>query len=195
MMDPITIAMSLAQFVPQIAKWVTGSDKAEQVAQKAIDIAKNMTGAPTGEDALETLKTNPELVLQYRQAVLDQETEFARLALEETRTYIADTADARHTFGQNERVFWLGVLVLLAFAVLAAFSMYGCYQLLTKGLSGVDAGTVAAVSTFVGTIIGYMAANAQQVISYFFGSSQGSKDKTDAMAQAVKGLGSTVRAG
>ena len=188
-MDPITIAMGLAQFVPQITKWITGSDKAEQVAQKAIDIAKSVTGAETGEETIEQLKANPDLVLQYRTAVLDKEVEMRKLQIEEIKSFVADTGDARDKFSQNARVFWLGVIVLAAFAILAAFSMYGCYQLLTKGLNGVDAGTVAAVSTFVGTVIGYMAANAQQVISFFFGSSQGSKDKTDAMAQAFKGMG------
>ena len=190
-MDPITIAMGLAQFVPQLAKWITGSDKAEQVAQKAIDIARSVTGAQTGEDALEAIKANPDMVLQYRTAVLAQEVEMRKLGIEETKVFVDDTQDARDKFSQNDRVFYLGVVVLVAFASLSAFSLVGCYQLLTKGLNGVDAGTVAAVATFVGTVIGYMAANAQQVISFFFGSSQGSKDKSDAMAQAVKGLGAT----
>jgi len=81
-MDPITLAMSLAQFVPQIAKWVTGSDKAEQVAQKAIDIAQTVTGKPSGDDAIKALQTDPALVLQYRQAVLAQEVSFQQLAVQ-----------------------------------------------------------------------------------------------------------------
>lgn len=81
-MDPITIAMSLAQFVPQITKWVTGSDKAEQVAQKAIEIAQTVTGKPTGDQALAALQADPALVLQYRQAVLAQEVSFQQLAVQ-----------------------------------------------------------------------------------------------------------------
>lgn len=81
-MDPITIAMGLAQFVPQIAKWVTGSDKAGEVAQKAIDIAKSVTGAQTGDEAVKALQANPDLVLQYRKAVLDQEVSFQALAVQ-----------------------------------------------------------------------------------------------------------------
>lgn len=188
-MDPITIAMGLAQFVPQLTKWITGSDKAEQVAEKAIDIAKQVTGREDGEAAIDELRANPELVLQYRTALLAQEVEIRKLGIEEVKVYVDDTKDARDKFSQNDRVFFLGVVVLLVFAALCAFAMAGCYQLLTKGLTGIDVGTVAAVSTFVGTVIGYMANNAQQVISFFFGSSQGSKDKTDAMANAVKGLG------
>ncbi|MDD5391184.1 MAG: 3TM-type holin [Gallionellaceae bacterium] len=81
-MDPITIAMGLSQFVPQIARWITGSDKAEQVAQKAVDIAMSVTGAATGDGAAKALQADPALVLQYRKAVLEQEVAFQALAVQ-----------------------------------------------------------------------------------------------------------------
>lgn len=81
-MDPITIAMTLAQFAPSLLKWITGSDKAEAVAQKAIDIAQQVTGTTSGDAAIKALQTDPNLVLQYRQAVLDQELEFQKLAVQ-----------------------------------------------------------------------------------------------------------------
>lgn len=81
-MDPITIAMSLATFVPQLAKWITGSDKAEQVAQKAVDIAQAITGKVTGDEALQALQADPALVLQFRKAVLDQAVQFEQLAVQ-----------------------------------------------------------------------------------------------------------------
>lgn len=80
-MDPITIAMGLAQFVPALTRWITGSDKAEAVANKAVEIAQVVTGKPTGQEALQALQADPQLVLQYRQAVLAQQTDFERLAL------------------------------------------------------------------------------------------------------------------
>lgn len=81
-MDPITIAMGLSQFVPQLAKWITGSDKAEAVAQKAIDIAQAVTGKQSGDEAVTALRADPALVLQYRQAVLAQEVSFQQLAVQ-----------------------------------------------------------------------------------------------------------------
>lgn len=89
-MDPITIAMGLAQFAPSLVKWITGSDKAGDAAQKAIDIAKAVTGQPTGDAALQALQADPALVLKYRQAVLDQEIEFQKLA-------VANAADVNKT--------------------------------------------------------------------------------------------------
>ena len=80
-MDPITIAMGLAQFAPSLIKWITGSDKAADVATKAVDLAKTVTGSPTGDEALSVLKANPELALKYRTAVLEQEVEFEKLAV------------------------------------------------------------------------------------------------------------------
>lgn len=81
-MDPITIAMGLAQFVPQIVKWLGGGDKSQAVAQKVIDVAKSITGQSTGDEALKALQTAPDLVLKYRQAILDQELEFEKLAVQ-----------------------------------------------------------------------------------------------------------------
>lgn len=81
-MDPITIAMGLAQFVPQLTKWITGSDKAEAVAQQAISIAQTVTGTKSGDQALAALTADPALVLQYRNAVLDQELSFQALAVQ-----------------------------------------------------------------------------------------------------------------
>lgn len=80
-MDPITAAMALAQFAPQIVRWITKSDKAADVAQKAVDVATAVTGKPTPDAAIAALQADPNLVLKYRQAVLDQEVEFERIAV------------------------------------------------------------------------------------------------------------------
>src|ERR1700732_4908539 len=80
-MDPITIAMGLSQFVPQIVKWIAGP-KAGTVAQKVVDVAQAVTGQATGDAALKALQADPNLVLQYRKAVLDQETALDQLAVQ-----------------------------------------------------------------------------------------------------------------
>lgn len=127
-MDPITIAMGLAQFVPQIAKWITGSDKAEQVAQKAVDIAQSITGQPTGDASIKALQADPNLVLQYRRAVLDQEVAFQQLAVQnaaDVNKSMQTEAGAEHWpsyswrpfigFGVGFNTFASGVLVLIVF--------------------------------------------------------------------------------
>lgn len=115
--------------------------------------------------------------------------EMQRLTIAEARLYTEDTADARQHNAGDAGVFRLGVVVLITFAAVMGACLYGAYQILTGGMVLKDVAVVAAVSGFLGSIVGYVASNAQQVISYFFGSSKGSADKTNAMADAVKGLG------
>lgn len=65
-MDPLTIAFSLAQFVPEIFKWL-GNDKSATTAQKVVDVAQRVTGK-TGMDVVPVLQANPELVLKLQEA-------------------------------------------------------------------------------------------------------------------------------
>lgn len=115
--------------------------------------------------------------------------ELAKIGLEETKAFIADTVDARSKHAGDANVFRLGVAVLATFAIVMMACLVGAFQLMIGGITVKDVATVATVSVFVGTVVGYVAANAQQVIAYFFGSSKGSQDKTNAMADAFKELG------
>ena len=73
-MDPITLAMGLAQFAPQIIKWVTGSPKAEEAAKQVVDIAQVVTGR-AGNEALEALQVDPKLAMDFRKAVMGVEAD------------------------------------------------------------------------------------------------------------------------
>jgi len=97
---------------------------------------------------------------------------------------IADTSDARHAFGKDENVFVLGCIILGAFAALMGLVLTGLFYLMT-GKVAVDPGVMTACGTLIGTIVGYVAANAQQVVSFFYGSSKGSKDNGQAIGAAL----------
>lgn len=97
---------------------------------------------------------------------------------------IADTSDARHTFGANENVFVMGCLILLTFAVLMGAELVGCFLLMT-GYFQVDPSTAAISAGMIGTVTGYLASNAQQVVSFFYGSSKNSKDSGEAIGAAL----------
>lgn len=53
-----------------------------------------------------------------------------------------------------------------------------------------EQGIATAAFGLIGTVMGLAGANAAQVYGYFFGSSQGSKDKSEALNRAVAGMGS-----
>ena len=108
------------------------------------------------------------------------------------QAFTGDTQDARKTFGQQRAIFWLGISVLLIFATVMVSVLYACFQLLGGGITVKDVSVVAAIAGMVGSVVGYVAANAQQVVGYFFGSSAGSADKTTAMGTAVGKLVQTA---
>ena len=98
-------------------------------------------------------------------------------------TNTTDTVNTPATTASS--TFWLGISILALFAITMIMSLYGAYQILLGGIIVKDVSVVAAISGFIGTIIGYIASSAQQVIGFFYGSSVGSKQKSDAMAAAA----------
>lgn len=167
------------------------------MAVKAIGDAIGME-APTQERIVEAIKggsLSSEQVAAIRDAdnalkirLKELELDHEKIEQDTERAYLADTQDARKSNVGDRGVYWLGISVLVTFAVVMVACLYGCYQILTDGLKVKDIGIVAAVFGFLGTVVGYVAANAQQVVSYFFGSSRGSQQKSDAMAEAFKSL-------
>jgi len=62
----LPLAMSLAQYAPKLVGWLAG-DKAEDTAEKVVDIAKTVTGFQDPQQAVEAIKQDPELQLKFQQ--------------------------------------------------------------------------------------------------------------------------------
>lgn len=69
---PLAIQLA-AKFAPTLVGKLTGSDKAEHVAEKVIDFAKGVTGKEDAEEAAKVLEANPELALKFQQALYTYE--------------------------------------------------------------------------------------------------------------------------
>ncbi len=79
-MDPLTIALTLAaKFAPDIIGLLAGP-KAGAVAGKVAEIAQTVTGQATPEAAVKALDADPSLALKFKEAVLAQQVELAKLA-------------------------------------------------------------------------------------------------------------------
>lgn len=76
-MDPITIALGLANFVPGILKLLAG-DTAGQVAQKVVDAAKTVTGVDA-EEALHQIAKNPEAANKFQDAMKELQADIEKL--------------------------------------------------------------------------------------------------------------------
>lgn len=69
----------LIKLAPNIAKYL-GGDKAGEVAERVIQVAREVTGKDSADDAVSELKANPELLLAYQSKLLDQEVALAEIA-------------------------------------------------------------------------------------------------------------------
>lgn len=170
-MDPITVAMGLAQFAPAIVKWITGSDKAEQAAGTVVDIAKRVTGAGTPDGALAALQADPALALQFRQAVMAQEADL-------DKAYLADRQDARKrdvAYVQAGKHNWRADIMVLGVVI----GLIACLLVLAFFKDKVPGEVVGIVST----IAGIFGACLRDAFQFEFGSSRGSKEKDDLIAK------------
>lgn len=182
-------------FLSTVAPWIAGAATGGipalvAMAAKTVSEALGVKVEPN-QKAIEAAVANatPEQLLAIKESEQQFKIGMQKLGLEESALYMKDTQDARLAFSKNDNVFLLGVMILIAFSLGMMASMYGAYELLTGGIKVEDMGVVAAVFGFLGTIIGYLSANAQQVVSYYFGSSAGSKQKSDSMSSAFSNLG------
>lgn len=166
-MDPITIAMGLAQFAPAILKWITGSDQAADAAGKVVEIAQAVTGKQ-GPGAIAALQADPALVIQFRQAVMANEADL-------DKAYLVDRADARKrdtAYVQAGRYNWRGDLL----ALLAVGGLVVCVWFVAR-----DSDMPERAVNAIMFVAGVLAAAVRDVYGFEFGSSRGSKEKDEAL--------------
>lgn len=171
MIPMIPIAMALAQFAPGIIKLLTGSDKAEEVAGKVVEIAQTVTGTSDGESALAAIKADPNKVLEFQAAMAGQQADLEK-------AYLADIANARAmqvaALGQEDQfskrfvyyfaVFW-SVFAMAFFSAVTFFPVQGFGQRIADTILGV----------LVSTII-------TGIFHFLYGSTRGSLEKSALLA-------------
>jgi hypothetical protein len=129
-MDPISIALGLAQFLPGIIRWLTGDDKSKvaAVAERVVSVAKDVTHCDGGDAALAAVKADPALALQLQQAWM---AHALALAQDETRqlaeinaTMRAEVASSdgyvrrwRPTFGYAVAATWTATMGAVSWAI------------------------------------------------------------------------------
>lgn len=173
-MDPMTIALALLQFAPSLLRYFGAGEKPAAVADKVVEIARTVTGAATGPEALEAIRANAAQAAAFQQAVLEADT-----TLEQA--YLADRRDARardvalHQAGfHNTRA---DLMVLFD-----VIGLIACLVVLSVFRKEIPGEVVSLLSTIAG-IFGLCLRDAHQ---FEFGSSRGSKEK-DALLAGSKG--------
>lgn len=164
----------LATVAPGIATALGGplAGVAVQAIGKAVLGKESVTEAEL-DAALST--ATPETLLALKNAEQAFQTQMVELEIDLERVHADDRASAREREAKTGDVWTPRAL---ASVVVAGFFACVGYVLAGKVEVTGEAGVL------IGTLIGYVSAKADQVVSYYFGSSAGSKDKTVALAAA-----------
>ncbi len=174
-MDPISLAMALAQFAPSLIKIFTGSNKAEEVAGKVVDIAKTVTGTDTGDLALAGIKADPNKALEFRQAISAQQADMEK-------AYLSDRQDAR-AHDTDVRKLNNGHNVRADLAVLAVVTgLIACLIVMVQYKQQMPGEVVGILST----IAGIFGACLKDYFAFEFGSSRSSQVKDETIANLAK---------
>lgn len=159
-MDPLSIVMALASYAPQITKWVTGNDKAEEVAKVVMDVATKVTGTSAGSQAIERLAVDPDSVLRFQTALADRQADLEK-------AYLADVNSARNREVAITTSEFAPLLNKIIVPVLALIVVIGGGLMLYYSE---NADVRTAASNLVMLVLGY-----------FFGTSLGSRKANDAL--------------
>lgn len=172
-MDPITIAMGLAQFAPGIIRLLTGSNKAAEVAEKVIGVAQAVTGAPTPQAALQVIQADPVKVMEFQQAMAAQQVDLEK-------AYLVDIQSARE---RDIELTKAGTINHRANALAAgAFTLViGCL-LIVVWTTSMDDFAKATVTLICGRALGW----AEQIFSFEFGTTRANKTKDDTINNLSK---------
>jgi hypothetical protein len=167
-------------------------------------LAEKLLGQSSGDAVQDEAKIagmlsggiTPEIRARIVEAETALKMEAMKVGLEEKRidagieqSFLADVSDARKTHGTDRDLVAMGVAVLLIWSALTAGTLFGLYNILSGGIKIQDVGIVATVFTVLGSVVGYVSNAAQQVLSYFYGSSRGSDRKTMVMTEAITSAG------
>ena len=172
-MDPVTIAFGLAQYAPSIIKWLSGSEKAEEAAQKVIDVARVVTGKQDASEAVVAIRADPAVLMQFRQAMAGIEADM-------DRAYLADRQNAR---GRDVAFVQAGRWNIRAdlLALLSVTGLIVCVWFVARD-SSLPERAVNAIMFVAGTL----AACVRDVFAFEFGSSRGSREKDALIADKGK---------
>lgn len=170
-MDPITIGLGLAKFIPDIIDMFDGDDdKASKTAAKVIGIAEKVTGHE-GENALAAIERDPKLALELRKQVTNDKYFKEQLDAKDRKnartmyqTSGHGTADSIANHIINFNLWFVIAIAVVEILVLSYFSE-------------LPSEVIVIIGNVSGWIIKGLLDERLQVTSFYFGSSLGSKHK------------------
>lgn len=158
----------LLALAPFLMKFVSNNSTIKNVADVAINIAKEVTKKDTAKDAVSTLKSDPVLLATYQEKLLAAETEI-------TKAYFSDLDSARKmqiAALQQEDVFSKRFIYYFAIG----WSIFACLYFLLATFLQIPTSGQRVADTILGVLVGTVISG---FFNFFFGSSARSAKKDE----------------
>ena len=136
-------------------------------------MVQDALGVDTEQQAIAMLESDPEALVKIKTAEIDFEKRMAELGIEEEKLHAQDRASARKLAEAKGT----GFQMLLSALFISGYFLLVYYFF--TGMLTTDLGEWARGQ--LGILIGILTAAVPQILAYWFGSSSGSKQKTDAL--------------
>jgi hypothetical protein len=173
-MDPISIALGLAQFAPTILRYLGVGDKSVAVAEKVVETAQVITGAKNPADALEMIRNNQVMQMAFQEKIIEQDGQLEQ-------AYLSDRANAR---ARDIKFIEQGMPNargnILAFVAIAA--LIGLIFALFFKQTEIS----STVKDLLLMLAGALMAIVKDVYAFEFGSTRDSRNKTQMLAEQIR---------
>lgn len=169
-MDPVTIALSLAQFAPSIMRFFGVGEKPAAVAEKVVQLAQQVTGKTAPEEAVTALRADPALAQQFNLAVLAADTDLQKAYLHDTQDARARDVKLQELGYRNSRA---NTMLAGAGLLVVAILFVAIWQ------SPLDEFVKGILTLILGRCLGYI----DQGFNFEFGTTRSSGKKDDTISQ------------
>ncbi|GAF05838.1 hypothetical protein [Saccharicrinis fermentans] len=172
----------LQKGLPLLANVLTGG-----TAKPAFELVKSILSLKVNDDDgfLEQLTQKPDLIDKLREFEINQEIELQKLALqstrleiEESKAYLLDKQSARLRETQLAQATGQRDWLMLSLAIVVVIGFFSLISIMILG----DNAQKVTNNGPVNQLFGALVAGFSMVLSYFFGSSKSSADKTKTIA-------------
>jgi hypothetical protein len=171
-MEPITLALTLAQFAPSIMRFFGAGEKPVSVAEKVVGIAKAVTGAQSPEDAIKAMRENAQLAQQFQLAVLAADTDLEKAALADRANARTRDVEVRKLAGGYN---WRADIMIVACVVAL------CVMVNKIIGDNIKPEVLAIFNMAIGALLKMLG----DAFSFEFGSSRGSKEKDQLLGKGT----------
>lgn len=171
-MDPISIAIGLAQFAPALMRLFGVGEKSVAAAEKVIGIASAVTGGRTPEETLEIMQKNVEMQQAFNLKIMENSTELEKIYLADVksardRDMVIQTGGSHNYRADSMYILSIVVVFILVYAVLN---------------SAIDEYAKGIITLVLGRFLGYL----DSIYNFEFGSTRTSRAKDETIKNLVK---------